>query len=105
LTGELDSQRKRLSEEETKCQADFECGINELPDIIVGFKDESEGALVRAEITLGLREGEMPAEAPVEEVVEEEAPAPVVKKQPQPTPNPVRKVRMPVKTADEDGLL
>jgi hypothetical protein len=47
----------------------------------------------------------MPAEAPVEEVVEEEAPAPVVKKQPQPTPNPVKKVRMPVKATDDDGLL
>jgi hypothetical protein len=100
LTGELDSQRKRLSEEETKCQADFECGIGELPNIIEGFQTESENALVRAEVTLGLRE-------PTEEVPEE-APAPVVQKAPQPTSQakaPIRKVKMPSRAADDDGLL
>lgn len=81
MTGELDSHRKRLSEEEQKCQTQFECSITELPSLIENFKTEAETTLAKAECILGLREEEIPASQfkPI-----------------------IRKVKLPTK--DEDGL-
>ena len=62
LTGELDSHKKRLSEEEAKCQQEFECGIAELPALIENFKTEAETSLSNAEYILGLREDAPPAQ-------------------------------------------
>ena len=102
MTGELDSQRKRLTEEEAKCQTEFECGIQELPNLIEGFKTEAENSLANAEVILGLREGEVPNEAPVEE----EAPAPAPTPAPQTqTRTPIRRVKMPQQHKDEDSLI
>jgi hypothetical protein len=82
----LDSHRKRLSEEEQKCQTQFECSITELPSLIENFKTEAETTLAKAECILGLREEEQP-------VVEE---PPKVKPV-------IRKVKLPAQ--DEDGLV
>jgi hypothetical protein len=98
LTGELDSHKKRLSEEEAKCQQEFECGIAELPALIENFKTEAETSLSNAEYILGLRE-----DAPVQAEPEPE---------PAPAPAPVAKggfkkpvARVTKISADEDGLM
>ena len=98
MAGELDSQRKRLSEEEEKCQTEFNCKIDELPSIIEQLQVESETALSNAEIILGLKEGEVQQEVPVEEPVEEVPPAIVQKAAPA-----GRKGK--VVQRDEDGLI
>lgn len=98
MTGELDSHRKRLSEEEAKCQQEFECGIAELPALIENFKTEAETSLANAEYILGLRD-DAPAQA-------EPEPEPVVVA---PAPASVAKgIRKPVAAKvhqDEDGLM
>ena len=98
LTGELDSHKKRLSEEEAKCQQEFECGISELPVLIENFKTEAENSLSNAEYILGLRE-DAPAQAEPEP-------------EPAPAPAPAAKggfkkpvARVTKIAADEDGLM
>ena len=86
LTGELDSYRKRLSEEEEKCTKEFECGVAELPVLIADFKTEAENSLAKAEYILGLRTDE-----PIEKIKQPEVPV----------RTPIRKVKM---NKDEDGL-
>jgi len=75
LTGELDSHKKRLSELEKKCKAEFDCKIDELPAIITSFETEAQRTKEEAEVILGLREasGEQATEAvaePIEETQE-----------------------------------
>ena len=55
MTGELDSHKKRLAELETKCKSEFDCTIEELPDIAEGLKAEAQKFIVEAENILDLR--------------------------------------------------
>lgn len=58
---------------ETKCSADFNCTIDDLPAFITRLKDESEKALTNAEIILGMREGSVVV--PQQQVVSTPVPA------------------------------
>lgn len=91
LTGELDSQRKRLNEEAAKCQKDFNCQKKELPSLITSLKETAEKQMATAEYVLGLRE-----DAPVDDT-------------PEPVQAPAKKSRIPARAPvtaghDEDGL-
>lgn len=55
LTGELDSQKKRLAEIEKKCKDEFDCEIDALPALITELESESEKSLAESEVILGLR--------------------------------------------------
>ena len=80
---------------ETKCKADFDCTIAELPGFIAQLKTEAETALSNAEIILGLKQGTVQEQEqePVKEPVE------VPKKKFHST---LKKV---ISSEDRDGLL
>lgn len=59
LTGELGALQNQQKELEAKCKADFDCTISDLPGFISKLREESEAALVNAEVILGMREGEV----------------------------------------------
>ena len=56
--GELDSQKKRQEELEKKCKEDFDCAVGDLPGLIDGFKTEADKSVTKAEVMLGMKEGE-----------------------------------------------
>ena len=56
LTGELDSHKKRLAELEKKCKAEFDCTIEELPNVAAGLESQAAEFIAEAEAILGLRE-------------------------------------------------
>jgi predicted nuclease with TOPRIM domain len=58
IAGELGAVQKRLEELEKKCQAEFECKVDELPALVAQMEDEAEKALSQAEQILGLVEQE-----------------------------------------------
>lgn len=107
LTGELDTYRKRLAEEEQKCLKEFECSIEELPELIDSFKTEAENNLAKAEFILGLRTDNPEVESPAVKQVESKTitPTPVTST----LVTPIRKVVMPKKpittvSSDDDGI-
>jgi hypothetical protein len=55
LTGELDSLRKRLEEVEAKCKTEFDCTVEQLPQLIADFDAEAEKSIVKAETILGIK--------------------------------------------------
>ena len=57
ITGELGALQNQLKDLETKCKADFDCTISELPEFIITLKTEAETALSNAEVILGLKQG------------------------------------------------
>lgn len=59
LTGELDSLRKRLEELEGKAKTEFDCTVEQLPELITGFDEATEKSLTKAEISLGLKQPEV----------------------------------------------
>lgn len=93
LTGELGALQNQQKELEAKCKADFDCTIADLPGFISKLREESEAALVNAEVILGMREGEVkPA------VV---APVPAKSAAPKTTASRMAALTHPV---DEDGI-
>ena len=56
IAGELGAVQKRLGELEAKCKADFDCSVEELPDLVSRMEAEAEQALAQAEGVLGMRE-------------------------------------------------
>ena len=93
ITGELGALQNQLKDLETKCKADFDCTIAELPGFIAQLKTEAETALSNAEIILGLKQGTVQEQEPVKEPVE------VPKKKFHST---LKKV---ISSEDRDGLL
>ena len=93
LTGELETHRKRLTELEERSKTEFECTVEDLPEVIAGFKNEAEKALQQAEVTLGLREA---AEA---DTVPKKAP----RMAPKASPAGRIPVAAPVEAQEDDG--
>ncbi len=89
---------------ESKCKADFDCAIADLPGFIDQLKGEAETALKNAEVILGLREGTVAVPKPQQ--VSTPVPAPVAasgKTRMAPRVAPV--VRLSIHEGqDEDGL-
>ena len=71
LTGENDNQKKQLTELGTSCKQDFECGIDDLADLIEQAEQEATKTLTDAETVLGLRGAEAQPVAGVAAPVEE----------------------------------
>ena len=72
IAGELDALKKRQSELESKCKEEFDCNVEELPELIKQLSEEAEKSLSDAEKILGLREGEPESESVEEEPVVED---------------------------------
>ena len=54
LTGEMNTLRKRMDEIGEKCQAEFECGIDQIPDLVQKLNEEADTRTASAEQTLGV---------------------------------------------------
>ena len=54
LSGELDAKKKRVEELEQKARDQFECEVEEIPDIVEKLDAEATEALKKAEAMLGL---------------------------------------------------
>ena len=55
LQGELDVHHKNLAELEEKSREDFDCEVDDLPDLIEKLEREGEEAIARAEKLLGVQ--------------------------------------------------
>ena len=54
LTGELNTLRKRMDEIGEKCKAEFECGIDQIPDLVQKLNEEADTRTASAEQILGM---------------------------------------------------
>lgn len=101
ISGELGSHKKRQGELAKKCKDEFDCKVEELPELVKDLEEQAEKSLQQAEVVLGLREGE--AEDEKEQPAKEAAPEP--KKE---TPKAKSEVEAAlddeIGDEDEDGL-
>jgi len=54
ITGELNTVKKRLDELRKKCQAEYECGVEELPSLIQSLEQEAIEGKNKAKSLLGI---------------------------------------------------
>lgn len=63
LTGEKNTHEKILAELEKRCKDEFQCGIDQMPELIAGFDEQAVKSLDTLEIVLGIRQEEVAEEA------------------------------------------
>ena len=56
LTGESDGHKRRLAELEQKCQDEFQCGIDAMPEMSKQVLACAEKSVTDMEVVLGLRQ-------------------------------------------------
>lgn len=64
LQGNIDRQKQLMEELEAKCQKDFGCSIDELPDMIENLREEAEKKLKEAEDILDGKTSVAPVKSP-----------------------------------------
>jgi predicted nucleic acid-binding Zn-ribbon protein len=54
ISGQLEAKRKRVNELEAKARDEFDCEVNEIPDLVEKLDAEATEALNKAERMLGM---------------------------------------------------